>query len=347
MAPAEWGHRWFPSLLVAAGPDLGVLVGGGASYTRYGFWQHPYAYRIEGRLGVATGPPTAAGDLKITAYRRNSGVHADLYLRGSGLDVLRFHGLGNDVELTEPADYYYVNQRQFEVTPTVTVPLFASASLRLGPTAQYNRTQEQPGRIIVDLAPYGSGNYGQVGALAEASLDLRPRGTASVTGFALDIGARVFPALWDVDSLFADLHGEAVGYLGTTAVWPRPVLAFRGGGAVRLGHYPFHEAAFIGDQHSVRLGRQHRYGGDAALYGNAELRLRLARVTLILPSDVGLLGLADAGRVFLQGESSNTWHTVFGGGLWIAMLDPRNVLALTVTRGPEFTGVYFGFGFAY
>jgi hypothetical protein len=33
--------------------------------------------------------------------------------------------------------------------------------------------------------------------------------------------------------------------------------------------------------------------------------------------------------------------------VWLAMLDPRNVVSLAVTRGAEFTGVYFGLTFAY
>jgi hypothetical protein len=347
LPPPDWGHKWFPFLLLAAGPDVGLLLGGGTSYTRYGFWKYPYAYRVEGRLGVATGPPTLVGDLRVTSYRLNSRVHAELYVRGSGIDVLRYHGLGNDVRLTEPSDYYLVDQRQFEVRPTVTLPLARRGTLRLGPTAQYTSTQDQPGRIMNDLAPYGSGTFGQVGALAEVSLDVRPDGTGSVDGVALDVGARVFPPVWDVDSLFVDLHAVAVGYLGSRTIPLRPVLALRVGGKAVLGQYPFHEAAFIGDQRTVRLGRQHRYGGDASLYGSAELRLRLGHAMLLLPSDVGVLGLADVGRVYVSGESSDTWHTAFGGGLWLAVLDPRNVMALTITRGAERTSVYFGLQFAY
>lgn len=347
LPPPDWGHKWFPFLLLAAGPDVGLLLGGGTSYTRYGFWKYPYAYRVEGRLGVATGPPTLVGDLRVTSYRLNSRVHAEVYVRGSGIDVLRYHGLGNDVRLTEPSDYYLVDQRQFEVRPTVTLPLARRGTLRLGPTAQYTSTQDQPGRIMNDLAPYGSGTFGQVGALAEVSLDVRPDGTGSVDGVALDVGARVFPPVWDVDSLFVDLHAVAVGYLGSRTIPLRPVLALRVGGKAVLGQYPFHEAAFIGDQRTVRLGRQHRYGGDASLYGSAELRLRLGHAMLLLPSDVGVLGLADVGRVYVSGESSDTWHTAFGGGLWLAVLDPRNVMALTITRGAERTSVYFGLQFAY
>jgi hypothetical protein len=347
LPPLDWGHRWYPTPLLEVGPDIGLLVGGGPTFTRYGFWKYPYAYQVQARAAVSTEIPTVIADLHLTAYRLNSRVHTDLYLRGSGVEVLRYHGLGNDVHLTQPSDYYAVNHGQFEITPTVAFPFLRHSQLRIGPTVQYNRTADQPGRIIHDSMPYGAGTFGQLGALAELSLDLRPRGTASVTGVALMAGARVFPPVWDVDALFADLHGEAVAYLGSERVPLRPVLALRAGGKVVLGDYPFHEAAFIGGRHSVRLGRQHRYGGDASLYGNAELRLRVARIMLIVPSEVGVLGLADVGRVFLSGETSNTWHSAFGGGVWIAVLDPRNVLSLVVSRGAEFTGVYFGFGFAY
>jgi hypothetical protein len=347
LPPTDWGHRWFPMPLVAIGPDVGVLLGGGPSYTRYGFWKYPFAYRIDARAAISTELPTAVADLHVTAYRLNSRVHTDLYIRGSGTDVLRYHGLGNDVVLTQPSDYYYVDRQQFEFTPTVTFPFLRHSSLRIGPTLLYNRTVDQPGRIMHDLRPYGGGTYGQVGALAEVSLDARPRGTASVRGVAVRLGARVFPPAWDVDSLFADLHGEAVAYLGSASIPMRPVLALRAGGKMVLGNYPFHEVAFIGDGNSVRLGRQNRYAGDAALYGNAELRLRLARAMLIVPSDIGVFGLADVGRVFLSGETSHTWHSAFGGGIWLAPLDPRNALSLAIARGAEFTGVYFELGFTY
>ena len=347
LPPRDWGHQWDPTLLAAAGPDIGVLVGGGPIYTRYGFWQYPYAYRIQARLAVATGPLVPVGDLRLTGYRRNSGVHTDLYLRGSGIDVLRYHGLGNDVVLTQENEYYLVDQRQFEITPTVTFPFLRHSRFRIGPTAQYNRTKDQPGRIIDDVSPYGSENFGQLGVVAELELDLRPRGSASVRGTRLALGARVFPRMWDVESAFTDLHAEALAYLGSETAPLRPVLALRAGGKAVLGGYPFHEAAYIGDRRTVRLGRQNRYGGDASLYGNAELRFRLARLMLVVPSELGLLGLADVGRVFLSGEASDTWHTAFGGGAWLAPLDPRNAISLAVARGSERTAVYFGVGFAF
>ena len=38
-----------------------------------------------------------------------------------------------------------------------------------------------------------------------------------------------------------------------------------------------------------------------------------------MPLRYGLLALADVGRVFVSGESSNKWHPGVGGGAWLAL----------------------------
>ena len=50
-----------------------------------------------------------------------------------------------------------------------------------------------------------------------------------------------------------------------------PTLALHLGGKRVWGRFPFQEAAYIGDGSTVRLGRANRYGGEASLYGCAEL----------------------------------------------------------------------------
>ena len=87
--------------------------------------------------------------------------------------------------------------------------------------------------------------------------------------------------------------------------------------------------------------------GDAAAWGNAELRLRLGSVFVLLPGDVGVFGLGDVGRVFLEGESSTVWHGAVGGGLWMSVVRPDNVFTIAAVSSAERTGVYFRAGFAY
>src|SRR2546428_4963541 len=119
---------------------------------------------------------------------------------------------------------------------------------------------------------------------------------------------------------FGEGHAEAATYL--TARMPlQRTLAVRVAGKKVWGTYPLHEAAYVGGATTVRGFVEHRFAGDASVYGNVELRISVAKVFLLVPTELGLFGLGDAGRVFLSGETSDRWHAGAGGGLWLAVLE--------------------------
>jgi hemolysin activation/secretion protein len=126
-----------------------------------------------------------------------------------------------------------------------------------------------------------------------------------------------------------------------------PTLALRLAGQKLWGPYPFFDAAFIGGGSTVRGWAEQRFAGDASIYGNAELRLFVAKVFFLLPSDFGVFGLADAGRVFSAGLPSNIIHSGFGGGTWLAPLGRSNTLSLAIARSKEGTSLYLRSGFAF
>jgi hemolysin activation/secretion protein len=126
-----------------------------------------------------------------------------------------------------------------------------------------------------------------------------------------------------------------------------PTLALRAGGQRVWGTFPFHDAAFLGGASTLRGWGEQRFAGHAAAFGNAELRIFLAKFFLLVPGDLGLFGLADAGRVFASDDRSSEWHTGFGGGVWIAPLTRSNTLSVGVARGAERTGVYVRSGFLF
>ena len=150
--------------------------------------------------------------------------------------------------------------------------------------------------------------------------------------------------MWDVDGTFGEVHGEVAAFLTPRTTFG-PTLALRVGGKRVWGDYPFFEAAFVGGAATVRGLRENRYAGDASAYGNAELRLRLGRYFFVLPGEYGVFGLADVGRVFLDGESSDVWHTGVGGGFWFAFLDPANTFTVALARGDRRTALYLNAGF--
>src|SRR5204862_214290 len=71
------------------------------------------------------------------------------------------------------------------------------------------------------------------------------------------------------------------------------------------GTYPYYEAAYIGGDSTVRGFVEHRFAGDAAVFGNVELRLSLARFFVLVPGRLGIFGLGDAGRVYVSGQTSD------------------------------------------
>ncbi len=343
----DWGKRWMASTSLSFGPDIGVLIGGGRTLTVYGFRKDPYASRHQFRAAFATGPKSYRLEYRGEFRRENSASRVDLLARASGIDVISFSGFGNQNPAPGNNEFYRVTQDAFALQPSLVFAVGRQATLRLGPILKYVSTDDRPGRFLASLGNlYGTGNFGEVGGGLTFRYDSRDRAALATKGILLELGGSAYPAIWDVDSTFGEVHGEAVTYLSARAPL-NPTLALRVGGRKLWGRYPFFEAAFIGGASTVRLGRVNRYAGDAAAYGSTELRLSLAKVKLVLPADFGIFGLADAGRVFLAGETSDTWHAAAGGGLWLSYLERAYTLSLAIAKSEERTGIYAqaGFGF--
>ena len=345
----DWGKRWTATSSLSLAPDIGVLIGAGKTLTVYGFRKDPHASRHQFRGGFATGPKSYRLEYRGEFIRENSATRAGILARASGIDVISFSGFGNENPAPGNNEFYRVTQDAFGLQPSLVFALGKRATVRFGPFLKYVSTDDRPGRFLAlpgNLNLYGTGNFGEVGGGLDFRYDSRDRSTMTRKGILLELGGSAYPAIWDVDSTFGEVHGEAATYLSVRGPLD-PTLALRVGGKKLWGQYPFFESAFIGGASTVRLGRVNRYAGDASAYGSTELRLSLAKIKLILPADFGVFGLADVGRVFLAGETSDTWHAAGGGGIWLSYLERAYSLSLALAKSEERTGIYAqaGFGF--
>ncbi len=345
-APRDWGRLWSIWPWIDYGSDIGLFGGVSASLYSFGFRQNPYASRVTLRAGYATGVSALRAEVLGDFRIRNSTTRLLLEARASGVDVVRFFGFGNQTPFTAADDFYKVYQQQYSLSVGVAHALAPGLTFRLGPTVKYVSTDLDRVTLVSQSRPYGSATFGMVGGQAAMDLDTRNARTGATSGVRLLAGGSVYPRAWDVQSTFGETYGEVSTYL-TAKIPARPTLALRVGGSKVWGSYPFFEAAFVGGSSTVRGLREHRYVGDAAAWGNAELRLDLGRYYVVLPGRWGLLGVADAGRVWLAGESSDTWHHGFGGGLWFAPLARNNTVSAVVARSEGRTGFYFRGGFMF
>jgi hemolysin activation/secretion protein len=189
-------------------------------------------------------------------------------------------------------------------------------------------------------------DLGQVGAAADFHVDTRDQPRAARRGITFGFGGSYYPRALDLTAPFGEGHAEASSYL-TARIPLRPTLALRVAGRKVWGTYPFYEAAYIGGDSTVRGFVEHRFAGDAAVYGNVELRLSVARFYFLVPGQLGVFGLGDAGRVYLSGETSDRWHAAAGGGVWLSFLSPANTVSVAAAHSVEGTRLYVKAGFAF
>ena len=345
--PRDWGSRWVPLTWVGYSSDLGLFAGGGAVRTSYGFRQLPYGSQLLVRGGYATAAATYRAEFKGEFRAVVPPAIVTLHLRASGIEVLHYFGFGNETVDTASTDFYKVKQQQYLVAPALQVVVSPAAAVSVGPVFKFTHTDLESGTFIaVPPVPYGVQDLAQLGAAADFQLDTRDVPRAAIRGVSLRLGGSVYPAAGGITSTFGEGHVEATSYL-TAPIPLQPTLALRVAGSRVWGTYPLHEAAYVGGATTVRGFADHRFIGDAAVFGNVELRLAVAKFFFLVPTDVGVFGLGDAGRVYLAGETSDRWHGAAGGGLWLSFLHRTNTLSGAVAHSIEGTRVYVRAGFAY
>jgi len=351
--PRDWGKRTIPLMWSGFGPELGVFLGSGFTTTIYGFRKHPFSVRHTLRGGYATKAKTFRMDYLGEFHMENSGAYLNMSARASGIEILRFYGFGNETTADRSKDYYRVNQEQYFIEPSLTMTLIGPLSFTTGPIVKFSRTKLEQDRLIRTLRPYGTEDFAQLGFLLGFRLDMRNRPRAASKGFLISFEGRYYPQVWDVQSPFGEIHGEASAFLSASSVPIEPTLALRVGGKHVFGTYPFHEAAFLGGGGDATYGttirgfNAQRFAGDSSLYGNAEFRLRLGDIFFFIPGEMGVFGLGDVGRVFLDGEESKKWHSAFGGGIWLSFLDRASTISISFARSDERTSLYVRVGFLF
>ncbi|MBI4539378.1 MAG: BamA/TamA family outer membrane protein [Gemmatimonadetes bacterium] len=342
----NWGSWSHPVVWLSSDPDLGLTIGGGVAWHRYAFRKPPYEYRLSILAAYATskGLPRVSADLRLPALAPD--LEGRVRLRAPGIGVTRFHGFGNESPAGAP-DAFDIDQLQFELAPSVAWRVAPNVRLNAGMVAKVVHTDSLSATVLDSFPPYGAGTFKQLGGQVGLELDTRDQPIAPLRGAVLDISLTGFPAILSADAGFFRLSGQAAGYVTAADLPGRPTLALHAGGERVWGDFPFFEAAFVGGDNTARGYPRDRFAGTASLYGNAEVRLFLGRVLWILPTDVGVFGLGDAGRVFFPGENSDRWHGALGTGIWIAPIERANTFSLAVARGHEGTAVYARAAFMY
>jgi len=337
-------------------PDPGLVLFAGATRYGYGFRKQPYSslqrFSLEYKTKRNAFGANYAGEFRWA----RPGFATLIELSADGAKNYNFYGFGNEsIQVND--DFNEAHQKIYTAFPSLLAfeNHARTVSFVIGPEAKYAQNAAPDDTLIATEQPYGFGDFGQLGGKLLFHVDTRgrmlvglgPAGAApgtsrSDTGLKLDLEGRVYPKAWDVEETFGLAWGEVVGYWQVASPL---TLGARTGGQKNWGKHPWHESAFIGGSDSVRGYDRNRFAGDSSAYGNAQIMLSLFRMNLVLPLRVGVIGLVDAGRVWVDGDPSDKWHTAAGGGLFVRVNATQLAGHALLVHGDEGNKFYVNIGF--
>ncbi|HEX6574180.1 MAG TPA: hypothetical protein VF042_04345 [Gemmatimonadaceae bacterium] len=338
---APWRPDWGKSS--GFGPTFdyveggGLVIGAGPRYMSYGFRRLPHRWKAGANVLVGTGN----GRPGVNAYAdyrfENSPLMFLFDARATRYEAFRFFGYGNntpklstkgsrvnqDLLAIEPSLAWQIGWRSREdlnagfskeegksdlkLRPTV-------GTIEAGPVFLWNDATPAPGSPPGFLT-----NADMARAGVRAALDLdRTTSSPARLGYTFKSEALVLPPILDVHEMATTVRAAAATYV--------PIIpdglhaAARIGGAAGWGDFAVQDAPYIGGRSSVRGYSARRFIGDKTAFGSVELRQPVGKLPLLINWDAGVFALADAGRVWLDGESPGGWHKAFGGGVWINAL---------------------------
>lgn len=349
--------KLMPLASVAINKDDGLFLGAGVLWEKHGFKKEPFAVRqsIVGNYAIKSN----AFNIEYNGHAVDILGNLDLVWKA---DVkapdyaYNFFGVGNETEYKDEVyeiDYYRARFSWYELSGGVQSKLGESGSFTVGPHYQVYRfdpddneekfiTSPESGLDQVDLnkAKFYSG------LSAKMVFDRRDHKELPTRGLYFEGQAKKMWGLNDYSQNFTRVDGELALYWSFR--YPsRLVWATRFGAGKNWGGFEFFQGQTLGGLDNLRGYRRYRFNGDAVVYNNTELRIRMFNLkTYILPATVGILAYNDVGRVWIQNEKSDEWHNSFGAGIWLAPLN-QVVATFSVGFNEEEFLPFFTFGYQF
>ncbi|SHL59388.1 metallophosphoesterase [Hymenobacter psychrotolerans] len=364
-----------PTLYFGYNVDDRLFLGGGATYRTYGFRKEPYA--SEQSLAANYSPSQRAYNIRYLGHfvdvigKYDLRVNAQYY--GPQL-LYNYFGEGNDTRniLADDASTrardinqtYRVRFSRLYVSPVLERDVFSFLNVGFGP--QYDQFQVERNPIGREIAAgLDENNNGVSGAaLGIRSSDfqlnryLGGRAYLNIDAASSPKNPRIGLRWYNSVEYNYQLNAEKLKYgrLATefrfylTPNFPFQLTwAGRIGANRNIGDYRFYQANTLGGTTNLRGYRRTRFAGRSSVFANAEVRVQLFEFNAYLvPGKFGILGLADAARVYSPYDSQTgikAFHTGVGGGVWADILK-QAVINATYSVGEE-NLVFVGFDFLF
>ena len=334
-------------------PDDGIKIGLSPTYTVNGFDRKPYSQRHNLQLSYyfATGGWDAKykGTFTKALGKWNLDLNAAYT---SPTYSTNFFGLGNETVNNQEEigmDYNRVRLESYSIGPSIFKIMNNNGRLDFSAIYSYKKIEENKDRIVEDFPSinrdvFKGQHFGEIGAkylFKNYDNESLPK-----LGMTFLANAKWISNLTDFERnhFYTELN---LGFTHKISANGRLTVASMLKGKAVWGNFmEFYQMANLGGDQDLRGYRLGRFAGDKVFLQTSDLRFDALRFKAVVPLRLGVFVGADYGRVWLNGEDSNKWHSSMGGGLWI---NGAQSITATVSyfKGEDPGRIVFGLNFGF
>jgi len=338
---------------VGYNPDDGLMIGLSPTYTINGFDSKPFSQRHSLNLNYFFATNGFEAKYKGTFIKAIGKWHLDINGRyTSPTFSSNFFGLGNESENYQKEygmDFNRVRQESYQIGPSVYKIFRNTGRLDLFANYKFIKVEENLDRIVsysndVNPSVFRGQNFTEIGG----KYVFRNYDNESLPKLGMTF---IADAKWVTNNeLLAHNFVSTEVNLGFThkisANGKLTIASMVKGKAIFGNGYEFYQAISLGGDQDLRGYRFGRFTGDKAFLQTSDLRLDLLKIKAGIPMRLGLFTGFDYGRVWLNNENSNKWHTSAGGGIW---LNGAQMLTASISyfKGADPGRIVFGLNFGF
>ncbi len=337
MTGFEYNRNTFPTIHAGYNIEDKLMLGVGFSRRVYGFRKDPYAsYQ---RLTTLYAVNRSAFKVRYQGEFNEVLGKYDIVLDGQITEPVlnNFFGLGNNTQFINSRDYYRVRFKYASADVLLRKRPVSFWHLTLGPSIfhYWNRLEDNEDKILArpsligldSLSVYSTKTYG--GLKAGMLIDYLDNAFLPRRGLYWYSEFGAYKGLNDHSNSITRIQTDMTVY-GTVA-HPDVITSILkiGAGHIFNKNFEYFQAMTLGQNNFLRGFRKNRFAGRSLAYGSLEARVKLfGSKSYVFPGDIGILGFAEAGRVWMPGEESRQWHTSYGTGIYYT---PFNIIIFSGT----------------
>lgn len=296
--------------------DLGVNLGTSVSYTVYGFRRAPYSQRHQLSFDYVNGV-TYQGI--FPDYDGRKSFHLSAYV-GSPAYFSNFFGFGNSTAgfKHKQKKYNRVNIEKYSIAPALYYNPDEYSEFNVTSSFDLNRVHNPEGRnrYINEVYDDGSSIFDYkyfMNLSATYKFDKRFDHFLSRFNSLLTLGWNM--NIGDVKRNYPYMNAELALHF---RIIDRVILATQMKGKMIFNDkYEFYQSATT----ELRGFRNNRFIGKQSFYQYTDIRFDMGELkNPFTPLKYGVFAGVDYGRVWYPGEKSKQWHSSYGGGFWLTLL---------------------------